>query len=191
MALKLTDSRSSMLEPFKKNRFIFQVEGKTGLVNDVGTGWENLAFVCHTVSVPTLAYGEIAMNRLNDTFFAAGKVQFTELNASFYDYVVGANSAGQLLYNWGESIYNLTTGQSSYKVDYTRNAVVAQLDPKGAVARLWNIFHMWPKNITFGESLTAADDAVCEVTASFRFDYAIKSPDQADPSLAAKGATLT
>jgi len=190
MALKLTDSRSSILEPYKKNRFIFQIEnGGDGANNDA---WSKLAFVCHTVTVPTLAYGEIAMNRLNDTFFAAGKVQFTELNASFYDYIVGADSAGQIMYNWGASIYDLTTGTSSYKAEYTRNAVVAQLDPKGSVARLWNIFYMWPKNVTFGESLTAADDAVCEVTASFRFDYAIKTPDSALPStLTALGANLT
>jgi hypothetical protein len=113
------------------------------------------------------------------------------MNAAFYDYVVGANSAGQILYDWGSSIYNLTTGQSAYKSEYTKNGVVAQLDPKGAVARLWNIFYMWPKNITFGESLSSGEDAVCEVTAQFRFDYAIKSPDYVDPSIPEKLAGLS
>lgn len=185
MALKLTDARNSILEPFKKNRFVFQfgsIPNQVAGINAV----EDLGFVCTSVTVPGLQFGEIEMSRLNDKFYAAGKLQFEELNAEFYDYVAGQHSAGQILYDWASSMYNVATGQSAYKSEYSTTATIAQLDPKGGIARLWNIFYIWPKSVKFGESLSSEEDAVCKVSATFRFDYAIKSKDiTSDPNLAA------
>lgn len=184
MALRLTDGRYGLFEPYKKNRWIFQFETVPG--STLTNATEELAFVCHTVKAPDITIGELTMPRLNDTFYAAGKTTFGDINASFYDFLRGEKSAGQIMYDWASSIYNQVTGQSAYKSEYATNATLAQLDPKGGVARLWNIFYVWPKAVTFGDSMAASEDAAVEVTTTLRYDYAIKGKDvTTDPNITA------
>jgi len=50
------------------------------------------------------------------------------------------------------------------------------LDPSGGVSQVWNLFYVWPFTLSWGE-LSSEDDAVAEVSITFRFDYAVKGTD--------------
>jgi hypothetical protein len=50
------------------------------------------------------------------------------------------------------------------------------LDPKGGVVQVWNLFHIWPYSITGGDLSSESDNPV-DVSATFRYDFAIKGTD--------------
>lgn len=172
MAITLSASKSSTLEPIKKNRWIFQF---TSIPGNSG-GASELAFAAHSSTVPQVSYNPIENQRLNERFFTAGKPTWNDLNATFYDYI-DTNSAGQLLYNWSQQIYNPVTGQMFFKNQYSTSATLAQLDPAGAIIRLWNIFYIWPQQVGFGDALNYDDDGISECNVVFKYDYALKAND--------------
>ncbi len=173
MALLVSDPRSPTLEPNRKNRFIFQFEAIPGSDNLK----EDLAFACKTAGVPNFTFNETPTHRLNETFWGAGKVQYNELPCTFYDYIQGEKSAANILYNWSTQIYDPKTGAMKYKKHYATNGMLAHLDPMLNVTRLWNIFFVWPKMVSFGDTVSQEDDTLNEIGATFRYDYAIKSND--------------
>jgi hypothetical protein len=173
MAISLTTSKSSSLEALKKNRFVMQFTAVPG-----GGDASELAFAMHTATVPGITYNPIENQRLNERFFTAGKPTWTDLSVTFYDYIAGSKSAGQIIYDWSQSIYNPVTGQMYFKSQYSTSATLAQLDPAGGVVRLWNIYWIWPTTVNFGESLTYDDDTISECSVTFKYDYAIKANDE-------------
>lgn len=172
MALVLSSARSSTMEPLRKNRWVIQF----GTIPGGGAPAE-LAFVAKTTTVPGLSFQATQTDRLNEKFFIAGKPTWDDLSMTFYDFIQGNNSAGEMVYNWAQNIYNPVTGQMFPKSVYATTATLAQLDPAGGVVRLWNIFYIWPQSVKFGEGLDAASDDVCEVSVTFKYDYAIKGVD--------------
>lgn len=176
MSLVLSSSQSSTLEPVRKNRFIYQFEevpGNTG--NDAS---KSLAFACHTSGIPKFTTEATETSRLHEKFHVANKPSWETLSASFYDYLNADKSAGQILYNWQTIIYNPVTGQMGYKTEYSTTSTLAQLDPHGAIFRMWNIFYIWPTSVTYGDSLDANADDVMNVEVEFRYDFAVKADDE-------------
>jgi len=173
MAISLTTSKSSSLENLKKNRFVMQFTAIPG-----GGDPSELAFAMHTATVPGLSYNPIENQRLNERFFTAGKPTWTDLTATFYDYIAGSKSAGQILYDWSQSIYNPVTGQMYFKTQYSTSSTLAQLDPAGGIVRLWNIYYIWPTTVGWGDALSYDDDTIAECNVTFKYDYAIKANDE-------------
>jgi hypothetical protein len=173
MAITLSSSLSSTVEPMRKNRWIFQFTTVPGNTNAEGM----LAFAAHSATIPNMTFAPVQKNRLNEAFWVAGKPVWNEIGCTFYDYIDGVNSAGQILYNWSQLIYNPITGQMFFKKQYSTSATMAQLDPAGAIVRLWNMFYIWPSIIGFGESVSYDEDAISEVNATFKYDYALKATD--------------
>ena len=172
MALTLSSSYSSTLEPLRKNRWIMQFTTIPGNGNV-----EALAFAAHTGTRPSVSYNVGEFQRLNERFYVAGKPTWAELAMSFYDYIPGSgenqSSASDILWNWNQIVYSPITGAMGFKKEYATSATLAMLDPSGGVVEVWNIFYCWPMNITWGD-LSADDDTLAEISVTFRFDYAIK-----------------
>lgn len=175
MPLTLSSAQSSTLEPIRNHRWVFQFASVPGATAD--TPEQKLAFAAHTASVPEVSFNQIEHQRLNERFYVAGKPTWNELSCSFYDFIRGAGSAGQLLYDWSQQIYNPITGQMFFKTQYTTSATLAHLDPAGGIVRMWNIFYIWPATVGFGAEVSSEDDAINDVTATFRYDYAVKATD--------------
>lgn len=173
MSLTISMARSSTVEPVRKNRWILLFEAIPG---GASTLTEDLAFAAKSVTLPNKTFNEMPTHRLNEMFHSAGKIQWNQITTNFYDYIE-KNSAAQILDTWTSEIYNTLTGQMKYKSQYTTNGTIAQLDPLGIVFRSWNLFHVWPVTTTFGEMLSSEDDGISEITATFRYDYAIKTAD--------------
>jgi len=170
MALMLSNSKSSTLEPLRKNRFIMQftsVPGNTGAE-------EPLAFACTAATRPEMTAGEKDMKRLHETYYVAGAlVTWNPQEIKFYDFIQGNQSASQIMWNWMTSVYNPITGQMFFKSQYSTSATLAMLDPTGAIVEVWNLYYIFPTKVTWGEVGVDGDD-VMMVSASMRYDFAVK-----------------
>ena len=173
MAISLTTSKSSTLEALKKNRFVMQFSAIPG-----GGDAAELAFAMHTATIPQITFNPIESQRLNERVFTAGKPTYNDLSCTFYDYIAGAKSAGQILYDWSQSIYNPITGQMYFKTQYSTSSTMAQLDPAGGIVRLWNVYYIWPTSVGWGDALSYDDDTISECAITFKYDYAIKGADE-------------
>lgn len=180
MALKISDSRSFKLEPLRKNRWVFEfsaIPGNTGAQSDA------LAFVAHTCNAPTITFADSTASRLNEQFKYAGNPTWNDITCSFYDFIRNSSatdselSAGDILYNWSCMIYNPLTGQMGYKTQYATSATLAQLDPAGNIVRAWNLFGIFPSSVNFGDGFDYNSGDISEVSATFKYDLAIKISD--------------
>ena len=174
MAITLSSAKSSTVEPVKKNRWIFQFTAVPGSGSESAG---ELAFAAHSSTIPQVSYNPIQKNRLNESFWVAGKPTWNDIAATFYDYIDGLKSAGHILYNWSQLIYNPITGQQFFKKQYSTSATLAQLDPAGAIIRLWNMFYIWPTQVGFGDAVSYDDDGISECSVTFKYDYALKATD--------------
>lgn len=172
MAIFLSSSQSSTLEPIRKNRWIIQFT----TVPNSPNGSERLAFCAHTAAQPQKTYNATEHHRLNERFYSAGKVTWNQIPMSFYDFIQGEDSVGNVLWNWSTSIYNPVTGQMFFKTQYMTSATLAMLDPAGGVVRAWNLFYCWPSEINWND-LSSEDDAPAEVNLTLHYDYAVKATD--------------
>lgn len=180
MALTLSDSKSYTMEALRKNRWVLQFSSIPGTTGKE----EELAFVAHTANAPTLTFTASEYKRMNETFYAAGRPTWNELSMTFFDFIRSANgvSAGDILYEWSKKIYNPLTGQMGYKSQFATSATFAQLDPAGAVIRAWNLFHVWPTSINFGDGFSADAEDLVDITVTFKYDLAIKIADASNSS---------
>jgi len=178
MALTLSSAASSKLEPMRKNRWIMQFDSLPG-----STGAESLAFAAKTASTPSATINPIENKRLNETFKMAGSPTWNDIQMTFTDYIQSNEvaeatvSAAQALWKWFLMIYNPITGAMGYKYQYATTGTLAHLGPNGLVQRVWNIFYCWPSDINWGDGLSADDDGMVEVSATFKYDYAVISND--------------
>ena len=180
MALKISDTRSFKMQPLAKNNWVFQFSAVPGNISGQN---EALAFVAKSCSVPKISFGEVNINRMNEQYKFAGKPTWDNINCTFYDFIRNSGSsnnelsAGDILYNWSCMIYNPLTGQMGYKTQYATSATLAQTDPAGNIIRAWNLFGIFPSEITFGTELTYEDSQCSEISATFKYDLAIKVQD--------------
>jgi hypothetical protein len=180
MALTLSSSSSSTMEPFRKNRWVMQFTSIPVLSTQ--TGYEGaLAFVAHTATRPTLTFNEVEYQRLNERFYMAGKPTWNAISMSFFDFIKqtetgGSPSASQILWDWANAVYNPITGAMGFKREYTTSGTLAMLDPAGGVSQVWNLFYCWPQEVNWGD-LTADDDTLSEVSLNIRYDYAVKASE--------------
>ena len=104
MALFLSSSQSSVLEPVRQNRWMMQFTRVPGNIS--GNGPSKLAFAAHTAAQPTLTISSQEHHRLNERFYTAGKPEWGEVSVEFYDYIDGEDSVGNIMWEWASSIYN-------------------------------------------------------------------------------------
>jgi hypothetical protein len=185
MAIVLSSSLSSTLEPLRKNRWIVQFTTAPGATGTDPTG--KLAFAAHTCARPTLTFGEVEQHRLNERFYVAGKPSWNALPMSFYDYIEGLGCVSHILWEWANSIYNPITGQMFFKTQYMTSGTLAMLDPAGGVVQVWNLFYIWPQEVAWND-LSSEDEGLVETNANFRYDYAVKGTD-VDTSPTNEGST--
>lgn len=178
MALVLSDSRTSIMESVRKNRWLMQFTTIPGGVSvQPGSAQESLSFVAITANAPTLTFESKEYHRLNERFYTAGKPTWAEVTMTFYDFISGTSSAAHILYKWATAMYNPLTGAMAFKKNYTTTGTLAMLDPAGSPVRVWNLYHLWPTSVNFGDGFDAASDDINTISATFRYDFAIKQDD--------------
>lgn len=177
--LSLTNLMSNKYEPKRQNRWVLSftlTDWIKNVVNQMGgdadSFGEELAFAAHTANRPEVSYEQTETHRINERFYYAGKPTWNELVIEFYDFVNGPLSASNAMWLWNTAIYNPLTGSMGYKMNYSTQGTLSLLDPEGGVAESWGLFYLWPATINWNE-LSAESSDVMNVTANFRYDYAI------------------
>jgi hypothetical protein len=173
MALFLTSSQSSTLEPLRSNRWIMQFTTVPGAVQEAN---ERLAFMAHSASRPNLSFESSEHHRLNERFYTAGKPEWSEISVEFYDFIQGEKSVSHILWQWANQIYNPVSGQMGFKNQYQTSSTLAMLDPQGGIVQVWNLFYIWPMEVNWNE-LSADSSDILNVSVTFRYDYAVKGTD--------------
>ena len=177
MSLMISNVKSSTQEMLRKNMYFLQFTSVPG--NTAGS--EDLAFACIAANRPEWSVGEKESKRFHENFYQSGGfVTWNSLETKFYDFIQGNSSASQIMWNWATAIYNPVTGQMFYKTQYTTTATLALLSPDGAIIEAWNLYYVFPTKINWGE-VGNDDDGFMTVSASFRYDFAIKSQSATQP----------
>ena len=180
MAIKMSDSKSFAMEPMLKNRWLFMFTAVPGSTDDQT---EALGFVAKSCNAPDVTFGDVKVERMNETYNFAGKPTWGQITCDFYDFIRNANnsgselSAGDILNNWSNVIYNPFTGQMGYKTQYATSAVLAQLDPAGNIVRAWNLYGIFPTSIKYGDGFDTSSSEPSTVNAVFKYDLAVKIAD--------------
>jgi hypothetical protein len=174
MAIYLSSSQSSTLEPLRKNRWVMSFTSVPP--GTIQLAQDRLTFCALSATKPQMTFNAVEQHRLNEKFWVAGKITWNDMAMTFYDFIQGENTVSNILYNWATTIYNPITGQMFFKTQYMTSATLAMLDPAGGVRQLWNLFYIWPMDVNYGD-LNASDDGVVEVSATFKYDYAVKGTD--------------
>jgi len=178
MPIVLSTSDSAKLEPKRKNRWVVSFDAVPG-----GGKSESLSFCAHTGTKPQITFDTVEEARLNEKWKFAGKPTWNTLSYNFYDFIAptGGQSSFTIMNGWWRTIYEPTTGQMGYAIEYKTHGTVAMLDPKGNVVQTWHIFYAYPSDINYGD-ISYEDSGIAEVMVVLTYDYAIPG-DEVGPTL--------
>lgn len=144
----------------RKFRFTFEISGFCG--NEGSLVPEHFVQVA---SRPNLTIEETELNHLNGKFFIPGKATWETITVTYYDV---AHLQAQHLFKWLATVYdftnpiNLTMGN---KRDYDATGVVNIYDGCGVIIESWQLQHLFPTAINFGDlDYASSDVATIELT---------------------------
>ncbi len=165
-------------DPKRKFRFLVTL----GSMPD-GATWS-----AKSVDKPTVTVNAADHKFLNHTFYYPGNVSWNEINITLVDPVspdASANLSRILLesgYHPPADVNDTTTISKSRAVAALQAVVISQIDSDGVPLETWTLNNAFITSVNYGGNLSYGDDALADVTVSFRYDWAsIETAYQADP----------
>jgi hypothetical protein len=144
----------------RKYRFTFEI---FGFCNN-----QKNAIPEHFVKVasrPNVEIDETEINHLNGKMFIPGKATWQTITVTYIDV---AHSQMATLYNWLATVYDFTDPvnlRQGNRRDWEATGVLNMYDGCGVLLEQWQLQHVWPKSINFGElDYAASDEANIELT---------------------------
>ncbi len=150
--------------PFKRKfRFTFEIQGFCD--NEKNTVPKNFVTVA---SRPNLTIEETEINYLNAKTWIPGKASWETITVSYLDV---AHEEMRTLWNWLATVYDFTDpvmlGQAE-KRDWDATGILNMYDGCGTLLEGWELQHMWPTSINFGDlDYSVSDIANIELTLRF------------------------
>lgn len=149
---------SNTQEPKRLNRYELLLE-------------EDLRLACKSVSMPSIAVGQVEIDRMHNKYKVAGsKVTYGDITLIFYDFV--DNKAGRLIDSWHKKVYDIGTSLMGFPVKYKRDLTLLMYGPDNSVVESWGLVGCWPKEITRPTLSWADGQGVVEVTLQLSIDEA-------------------
>ena len=146
---------------FKRQfRFTFQIQG---FCNNT----KNLVpeYFVKTAKRPSLTIEETEINFLNAKTWIPGKASWETITVSYVDV---AHIEMAPLWNWLATVYNFTDPiglSQGDKIDWNSTGILAMYDGCGVLLEQWELQHMWPQSIDFGELAYAnSEEATIDLT---------------------------
>jgi len=142
---------------------------------------------------PSISIESTEINFLNAKTFIPGKATLEPMSVTYVDV---AHNEMQPLYNWLASVYDFTKPstlyQGSKQKDYQCYGTLVLLDGCGEAIEQWNMDHVWPESIDFGD-LDYSSSEECTIQLSLRYsDLKYKSLCPAfEPKTTCSGCTPT
>jgi len=129
-------------------------------------------------SRPNLTVEEQEINFLNSKMWIPGKASWETITVTFYDLAGQASASGiSALYSWIATVYNFTSNgavrfsQASKKgavggtQGYAATANLNLYDGCGTNLENWQLGHVWPQAVNFGElDYTSSEEVTIEAT---------------------------
>lgn len=146
---------------FKRNfRWTFEI---SGFCNN-----QNNLIPEHFVKVagrPNLSIEETEINHKNGKMWIPGKASWETVTVTYID---AAHESMHSLWNWLATAYDFTDpiqlSQGSRR-DWDATGVLSMYDGCGTILETWELGHMWPTAINFGEvDYSSSDEATIELT---------------------------
>ena len=116
-------------------------------------------------SRPNLSIEETEINHLNAKTWIPGKASWETVTITYIDV---AHEEMQSLWNWLASTYDFTDPihvNQGNKRDWDATGVLSLYDGCGVVLETWQMQHMWPTAINFGDlDYSSSEEATIELT---------------------------
>ncbi len=147
----------------RQNRFTFEIVGFCGdQKNRVPDYFVQVA------SRPKLSMDETEVNFLNAKMFIPGKGTWETMTVSYLDI---SHHEMRPLYNWLATVYNFTDPirlNQGNKRDWDATGILNMYDGCGSLLEQWQLQHMWPQAIDFGEvDMSSSEIAKIDLTIRF------------------------
>ena len=147
----------------RKFRWTFRV---TGICNN---SYELSESFVKTAKRPNLDIEEKELHFLHGVTWIPGKAKWSELEVVYFD--VNQDDT-QVLYTWVSSVYNiqdpLCLNMNSKRSQYSATGWLTLFDGCGTQMETWELGHLWPKKIDFGDlDYTTSDE--CNITLTLRY----------------------
>ena len=136
-------------------------------------------FYVKTAARPSLTIDETEINFLHGKTWIPGKGTWESLNVTYYD--VKGNPNQSNLWSWLASVYNFTDPigihQASTARGYAGLGVLKLFDGCGTIMEEWNLHHVWPQAVNFGDlDYASSDEVVMDLTLRYGFAELIPTP---------------
>jgi len=116
-------------------------------------------------SRPNLTIEETEINHLNAKTWIPGKASWETITVTYID---AAHAEMQTLWNWMASTYDFTDPvhlKMGNKRDWDASGVLNLYDGCGVLLEGWQMQHMWPQAINFGDmDYSSSEEATIELT---------------------------
>ena len=153
----------------RKYRWTFEVQPYCG-----GTSSLIPAHFVKLASRPNLTVEETEINFLHGKMWIPGKGSWETITVTYYDIGNGGNGITGL-FSWLATVYNfndpLGLHQSSKRGagpgsnGYSADGTLLLFDGCGVAMEQWNLSHMWPQAINFGElDYSSSEEVTVELT---------------------------
>lgn len=147
----------------RKFRFTFEIQGFCNNQKNIVP-----EYFVKVASRPNLSIEETEINFLNAKTWIPGKASWETIAVTYIDV---AHTDMQSLWNWLATVYNFTDpinlGQGD-KIDWDATGVLSMYDGCGILIEQWQLQHMWPQAIDFGDlDYSTSDEATIELTLRF------------------------
>jgi hypothetical protein len=144
----------------RKYRFTFEIFGFCN--NQKNSIPEHFVKVA---SRPNAEIDETEINHLNAKMFIPGKLTWQTITVTYIDV---AHTQMTTLYNWLATVYDFTDPvnlRQGNRRDWEATGVLNMYDGCGVLLEQWQLQHVWPKSINFGDlDYAASDEATIELT---------------------------
>lgn len=147
-------------EPLRNNRFLVKFPSDLGIMSFEVTSSGLPNFTSNVVEVPFL----------NTSTWVIGRYLWDEIEVTFKN-LIGPSTA-QAVFEWLRLGTESVTGRQGYAAGYKRDITIELLDPNGVTVQKWLLKNAF----LFKTSLSALkydDDALNEISASLKYDYAV------------------
>ena len=144
----------------RKFRWTFEIQGfcnnQSNLVPE---------YFVKLASRPNLEIEETEINHLNAKMWIPGKASWQTISLTYIDV---AHEQMQSLYNWLATMYDFTDPiglKQGNRKDWDATGVLTMYDGCGVALEQWQLKHLWPTEINFGElDYSSSEECTIELT---------------------------
>ena len=147
----------------RKFRFTFEIKGFCN--NEANVVPEHFVM---TAGRPNLGIEETEINHLNAKTWIPGKASWEDYTVTYVDV---AHETSRMMWNWLATTYDFTDPvnlRQGNKRDWDATGILNLYDGTGTLLEGWELQHLWPKAINFGDTdYASSDNCTIELTCRY------------------------